>query len=66
MVVPSGLHAGRPPSSPVYVVSCRGVAPAFASMTKTLLSWLRSGSGPRLLTNAICVPSGDHEGLRSS
>src|SRR2546425_3868475 len=62
--LPSGLHAGRvfqsgSSSAPSNVVSFRGAAPAFASMTKMSQLSPRSGSLPRLLTKAIDLPSGD-------
>src|SRR5690606_28640217 len=64
--LPSGLHAIGPVSAPGYVVTAFGSAPAFASTTKMSVLLDRSASGPRLLTNAMRVPSGDQAGWLSS
>jgi hypothetical protein len=67
---PSGLHAsslsvsGSLSSFGVFV-SWRGVAPGFASITKTSQSFVRSMSSWRLLTNAMRAPSGENAGSPS-
>src|SRR5688572_15146029 len=64
---PSGLHSGseRPPRLSIGV-SAVSVDPGRASTTKTWLMGSRSGSGWRLLMNAMRVPSGDQDGDDSS
>ena len=66
--LPSGLHAERAEyeSSPSQVVSWRGCAPGFASITKRSLWSVRSPSGRRLLENRMREPSGDQTGRASS
>src|SRR5262245_20048691 len=60
---PSWLHSALPrPPRLVIGESALSVDPGFASATNSWLDGSRSGSGLRLLMNAIRVPSADHDG----
>src|SRR5256885_3484877 len=61
--LPSELHSALP-RLPRLVAgdNALSAAPALASTTNSCDEGSRSGSGARLLMNAIRVPSGDHDG----
>src|SRR5690349_1590127 len=65
--LPSGLHSGLP-RLPRLVAGANAfsVDPGVASITNSWDDGSRSGSGARLLMNAMRAPSGDHDGDASS